>query len=222
LCQSYKIFKLKCQGREMFSGIVHETGSIKNICRKKILTLECLIREVKNCSAGDSVSVNGVCLTITDIQKESSIVKFQVVKETLNITNLIHLYKMCEVNIELSSRYGDRIGGHLVQGHVDFIGEIIFIKKDLATWTVDIKVNQEIAKNIINKGFITIDGMSITIVKVSIFFFTVAFIPYTINNSIVKNYTLGTKVNIEVDTMGKYINKYIEKTINVLKNKKKS
>ena len=206
----------------MFSGIVHETGNIKNICQKKILTFECFIKGIKNCNTGDSVSINGVCLTITDIKEESSTVKFQVVKETLNITNLIHLHKECQVNIELSSKYGDRIGGHLVQGHIDFIGEIIFIKKDLSTWTVDIKINREIAKNIINKGFITIDGMSITIVKVSNFFFTVAFIPYTIDNSIVKNYALGTKVNIEVDSMGKYINKYIEKTINVLKNKKQN
>lgn len=157
---------------------------------------------------GDSLSVNGVCLTVTKI--EDAILTVTAVPETLRLTNLCTLNVDSEVNLERALKASDRIGGHFVQGHIDFCGEIISLRSDGKNALIaEISCPNSHSKYLVNKGYITLDGMSITIIEAKHTQFNVTFIPHTQQISIVKNYHQGTKINIEVDVMGKHIEKLL-------------
>lgn len=194
----------------MFSGIVQKLSKIRSITGVNVLLLVVDCSNLKDCKIGDSIAINGVCLTIILINMKESTVSFEAVPETLKRTNLKYLSVGSDVNYELSLRYGDFVGGHMVQGHVDCLGTVKFIDNDSGSWNVGISVDINLMRYLVDKGFITIDGMSITIVKVFNDHFTIAFIPHTIQHTLVKNYCVGTKVNIEVDPIGKHIHRYME------------
>ena len=201
----------------MFSGIVQEIGKIKKISGNKTITFEILFSQAYQCKIGDSVSINGVCLTVINNNIKKLIVEFQAIPETLEKTNLKNLLCNNDVNIELSLKYGDSVGGHMVQGHVDSIGKIQFIQLKSLSLIVGISANHQILSCIINKGYITIDGMSITVIKRFKDYFTIALIPETIQRTIAKNYKIGTKVNLEADPINKYIYHYMEQKEDVFK-----
>lgn len=195
----------------MFNGIVETLG---NVIQHQ-WSHDCLHLNIQpmqawqDLSVGDSVSVNGVCLTITALQANSFSV--DVVPETLRLSNLNLLATDAKVNLERSLQVAQRIGGHYVQGHVDGVGEIIDINTDgKKALLVKIKLENNLTRYIVKKGYVAIDGMSITVVAVADDHFVVTFIPHTQAVTIVQHYNLGTKVNIEVDILGKYVEKLLE------------
>ncbi len=198
----------------MFSGIVECIGQILNVIEIdgcKQLTIAPAIA-FTDLNIGDSVAINGVCLTITQFDEKSF--QVQIVPETLRLTNLGHLEVGHLVNLERSITLQTRIGGHHVQGHVDGVGIITDIKNDNGSaLLVTISVPENIAHFIVKKGYVTLDGMSITIVDVGQNWFTVTLIPHTQDVTIVKRYQLQQAVNIEVDILGKYIDKWLQPSL---------
>jgi riboflavin synthase len=194
----------------MFAGIVETIGRILRIEKQNgcfQLTIMPLIT-FDDLTIGDSVSVNGVCLTVTTFSKENFTAI--VVPETLRLTNLGHLTVNDPVNLERALRASDRIGGHYLQGHVEGIGNIIELSPDgIDAMLVKISLSPLLAKYIIHKGYIAIDGMSITVIEAASTWFTVTFIPHTQAVTITRHYKIGSLVNIETDMMGKYIEKML-------------
>lgn len=159
---------------------------------------------------GDSVAINGVCLTVTNYNEKTFSVT--TVPETLNLTNLNDLSEGNFVNLERAMRLDQRMGGHFVQGHVDGIGEITDIQDEQGALRVTIHTSENITRYMVSKGFITIDGMSITLIDSTDTNFTVTFIPHTIQTTLVKNYIQGTKVNLEADIFAKTIEALLQKS----------
>lgn len=204
----------------MFSGIVETIGVVTTI-RQDGDNIHFSIDHsdlFDDIHLGDSISINGVCLTVTDLPS-SQVFSVTAVPETLRLTNLSAIKTNDAVNLERSIKASTRIGGHFVQGHVDACSEIIDIKSDgddamIVTFSLPAKLNPYV----VDKGYICIDGMSITVIEVGNDCFNVTFIPHTRDNTVVQNYNLGDKVNIEVDMMAKYIKKYMQEYSDVLTN----
>lgn len=202
----------------MFSGIVQEIAIVESISGHEVIVLVIHSKQLASCKTGDSIAINGVCLTVVTLDKENDLVSFEVVPETLRNTTLGQLVVEANVNLELSLLLNDFIGGHMVQGHIDGIGKIKSISYEAEAWLLVISAPEKILRYLVNKGFVTIDGMSITVIKVKDDYFTVTFIPHTIDTTIVKKYKVGTKVNLEADPIGKHVHHYMEKIQNVSKN----
>ena len=134
------------------------------------------------------------------------------VPETLNVTNLNDLFEENLVNLERAMRLDQRMGGHFVQGHVDGMGEITNIQDEQGALRVTIHAPENITRYLVPKGFITIDGMSITLIDTMKTYFTITFIPHTIQTTLVKNYVKGTKVNLEADIFTKTIETLLKKS----------
>ncbi|ASG67310.1 riboflavin synthase subunit alpha [Francisella halioticida] len=195
----------------MFSGIVQQSGEVKKIStQRNVKSFEVAFNNSQKCKIGDSVAINGVCLTITKLKNDENIATFDAVPETLDKTNLDLLQVNDHVNTELALCYGDVVGGHMVQGHVDEKSMIKNITDVSGAWMIEISASKDFLKYLINKGFVTIDGMSITIVEILDESFTVTLIPHTINATIAKDYIQDSVVNLEADATGKYIYKYIQ------------
>ena len=185
----------------MFSGIIEEIGSVKNnIDSKLTIGTDKILHGMK---LGDSISVDGVCLTIIAIDENS----FSAIisEETGEKTNLLTVSPGHSVNLERPLAFNERIGGHLVQGHIDETGTIASITIEPNSLLFSFSVSQRIQKYIIPKGSIAVDGISLTIVESRPTDFTVAVIPYTRDNTTLGTKNIGDTVNIEVDMMGKYI-----------------
>ncbi|OGT47460.1 MAG: riboflavin synthase subunit alpha [Gammaproteobacteria bacterium RIFCSPHIGHO2_12_FULL_41_20] len=192
----------------MFNGIVETIGSVSNLdveqdCVHFAITPKIAFTDLK---IGDSVAVNGVCLTVTAIYNDVFYVT--AVPETLRLTNLSQLILGSQVNLERALRVTDRIGGHYVQGHVDAVGKIISIQADgKAALLVKISFPSALTPYIVNKGYIGLDGMSVTVVVAENTWFSVTLIPHTQQVTIVNQYQVGTEINIEVDILSKYVEK---------------
>ncbi|HEU5281095.1 MAG TPA: riboflavin synthase [Gammaproteobacteria bacterium] len=192
----------------MFSGITETLGRIQQLddrddCRHFTITHHGVFDDIH---LGDSIAVNGVCLTVTAF--DASLFKASAVPETLRLTNLGYLKPGSDVNLERSIRANQRIGGHFVQGHVDTTACITDIQDDgKGAILVTFKLNPTYLRYIIQKGYIAIDGMSITVINTTNDSFTVTFIPHTKANTVVKHYQINHLVNIEVDMLGKYLEK---------------
>jgi riboflavin synthase len=201
----------------MFTGIVEGTGIIKSISKIKTANRMAVKRiEIdlgklrRGLRVGDSVSVNGTCLTATSILKNIAI--FEVVKETTKRTSLGLLKVGDLVNLERSLRINDRIEGHIVLGHVDGVGKIEDIQKIPSETKIWISVNKQTAGLLVPKGSIAVDGISFTIVDVSNEVFSVALVPHTLAVTTFKSKKKGDKVNIEVDILSKYVAKLLPRT----------
>lgn len=198
----------------MFSGIVECIGYIKSIIMQdgcKHFSISPLL-PFNDLNIGDSVSVNGVCLTVTGFTEQ----QFNVtaVPETLGLTNLDSLNTNDAVNLERSLKLDGRIGGHYVQGHVDGMGEILEISTDhSAALLVKISLPEKMANYVVNKGYITLDGMSITVIEANQNWFSVTFIPHTQEVTTTHQYKVGSKMNIEVDILGKYVEKTLSRHV---------
>lgn len=201
----------------MFTGIVEGTGIVKSISRIKTANriadrrIEIDLGKLRRgLRVGDSVSVNGTCLTATSILKNIAI--FEVVKETTKRTSLGLLKAGDPVNLERSLRINDRIEGHIVLGHIDGVGKIEDIEKIPSETKIWISVNKQIAGLLVPKGSIAVDGISFTIVDVSNEVFSVALVPHTLAVTTFKSKKKGDKVNIEVDILSKYVAKLLPQT----------
>jgi len=193
----------------MFTGIVEEIGTVVSVsqgAKAAKLTLQGnLIFE--DMHIGDSIAVNGVCLTVTEKTSNTFIV--DVMPETLRRSSLGILSKGSKVNMERAMAANGRFGGHIVSGHIDGTGEIErFVKEDNAVW-VTVKTNEKILKYIIEKGSITIDGISLTVAYVDNRCFKVSLIPHTASNTTLLTKKAGDIVNLENDIVGKYIDKLL-------------
>src|SRR5579863_1473842 len=192
----------------MFTGIIEGLGNIikfdKKTSNRSAAKMKIQLGKIaKGLKIGDSVAINGVCLTTINISKD--IAEFEMVGETIKKTNLGTLQSGNKVNIERSLKVGDRLEGHFVLGHVDGVGLISTIEKQsnqIKIWT---KVPKELSKYIIKKGSVTIDGISLTVVDVLKDQFSVSIIPHTMKITNLNYKKTGDKVNIETDILGKYI-----------------
>lgn len=195
----------------MFNGIVSDEGricalSMREGCKHFSISLPPSFHDLK---LGESVAVNGVCLTVTAFAEESF--STQAVPETLRLTNLDHLQLGSFVNLERAIKVNERISGHYVQGHVDGVGEILEIAQDAQSEALLVKISvpNHLSQYLVNKGYIALDGMSITLIDCQPNHFTVTFIGYTQKHTIVKTYQPGQLINLEVDILGKYVEKLL-------------
>ena len=189
----------------MFTGIIEKIGVVESIkVNNNSFVLEIKINNT-NYALGDSVCVNGVCLTVDKVTGETY--SFSVSPETNNITNLKYLKKDSYVNIEASLTINKLISGHIVQGHIDTTSKVVEIEKKDDSWFIKFSIDLKYSKYLIKKGSISVDGVSLTVNDVSKDEFNVMIIPHTYQNTIFKNYKVGTIVNIEIDILAKYIEK---------------
>ena len=193
----------------MFTGLAEGMGKIKDIRRMQDHMRVCVspMFEMAQCKLGDSISVSGVCLTVS--RMEGDAVHMDVSGETLSRTTLGRLKQGDVVNLERALRLTDRLGGHLVLGHVDGIGKIL--KKVLRTnsWLLKIEIPETLSRYIIEKGSIAVDGISLTINACGNGFFEVNIIPHTGVQTTLLKKNVGEPVNIETDLIGKYVEKLL-------------
>lgn len=193
----------------MFTGIVEEIGSIegiKNGDKSSKLTIRGS-KVLDKTKLGDSICTNGVCLTVTNIHSNSF--EADVMAETLRKSNLGKLRIGSKVNLERALSLETRLGGHIVSGHIDGVGEIVsLVKEDNAIW-VTIKTSSDVLRYIIYKGSVAIDGISLTVAYVDDETFKVSIIPHTLEKTILFTKVVGESVNIECDMIGKYVEKLL-------------
>ncbi|MBA4447984.1 MAG: riboflavin synthase [Nitrosopumilus sp.] len=192
----------------MFTGIVEGVGTVNKISKitKNRSAIEMTIdlgKQVKGLKIGQSVALNGVCLTATKISKSKCI--FEMIEETTKKTDLGNLKVGGVVNIERSLKAGDRLEGHFVLGHVDGVGKIKKIVKKPKEVQVYFEVPKSLAKYVVKKGSIAIDGISLTVVDIKKTLASVSLIPHTIQITNFHTKKVGDKINIETDILGKYI-----------------
>tara|TARA_B100000482_G_scaffold20918_1_gene13883 strand:+ start:63 stop:662 length:600 start_codon:yes stop_codon:yes gene_type:complete len=190
----------------MFTGIVEEVGKIHSIKGEEI-SIKCK-KILEGSKIGDSISVSGVCLTITVITEDS--LNFQISEETRAKTIFGTEDNKSFVNLERAATYESRIGGHNVEGHVENTGVCKSIKKIKDSTIVTFEADSEIINNIIVKGYVSIDGTSLTVNEIDGNLFKVSLIPHTIAETTFKNIKIGQSVNIETDVNARYIRKYVE------------
>jgi len=194
----------------VFTGLIEETGSvlsIRNSGEGKILELGA-DKVLKDTKKGDSISINGACQTVTEISSKSFSVF--VSRVTLDITTLGEFTPGRIVNLERALTLSSRLGGHIVQGHIDLRGKVKNIKKDAQGVEIDVALSGDYMKYIVEKGSITVDGISLTVVSTRGNDFKLYLIPETIENTIIKTWKPGTEVNIETDILARYVEQMLK------------
>ena len=182
----------------MFNGLIREIAKVEDFANNRLKIASQYIPEI-----GDSIAINGVCLTATKIFNNGFEVELS--PETQKIVPLENYQPNRKVHIEPALRFGDKIDGHLIQGHIDAVGEILEIIKDKNSYQVVIKTDPKIIKYVAPKGSIAIDGVSLTINEVWSDRFRLTIIPHTFENTLFKEYKIHQKVNIETDMFARYI-----------------
>ncbi len=183
----------------MFTGIIEEKGKILSISKGRVQKIT--IRSGLEVRQGDSVAIQGVCLTVTGLAKNGFAV--DVMRQTKGVTTLTELRVGDPVNLERALRVGDRLGGHIMLGHIDEIGKVIRVKAN----EYHLKIDPQNSSYLIPKGSIGINGASLTIASVKGNTFSVSLIPYTLKNTTLEELRAGTLVNIEYDYLAKIIQK---------------
>lgn len=190
----------------MFTGIVEEVGRVKALgpasdgSRKFAITATTVLEGL---IPGDSIAVNGACLTVIELDEGSFSV--DLAPETLRRTNLGDLAQDDVVNLERPLSLADRLGGHIVQGHADGTGRVSSMRPEGDCVIMGFRVPRGLMRYVVEKGFIAIDGMSLTVVKRGTSSFTVSVIPYTLEHTNLRGRRKGDRVNLEVDIVAKYV-----------------
>jgi len=196
----------------MFAGIVERLVPVVSFERRPGRTARISLdlgTYARGIRLGNSVAVNGTCLTVTAIRK--SVVSFDVIEETLRLTNLGKLAKDTRVNVERGLSLGDRIDGHLVTGHIDGTGKIIGMRRlEDGSVKVTTQVRPRLASMMVKKGSVAVDGVSLTIVDVTSNSFSVCLIPRTLSITTLGRKRAGDSVNIEVDLIAKYVKRFLQ------------
>ena len=191
----------------MFTGIIEEVGKIRQITNKSI-EIEC--RTVsEDAKLGDSICVNGICLTVIDIKSDGFTA--DVSPETFKVTSLKSVKTGDFVNLERAMKADGRFGGHIVSGHTDNTGKVKFIKKSGDFYVLCIEISAELSKYVIKKGSIAVNGISLTIAEIKENAVEIAVIPHTYENTNLKYLKPESHVNIEVDMFAKYIEKFLSR-----------
>ncbi len=194
----------------MFTGIIQAVGTIANMenrggdMRLRIATGKLSLDDV---ALGDSIAVNGVCLTVVELPGDGFVA--DVSRETMTHTSLASLKTGSSVNLEKALTLATRLGGHLVSGHVDGLGEVVSRSDDARSVHFVIRAPDELAKYIAHKGSITIDGTSLTVNQVNGAEFDLNIVPHTIQETIISGYQAGSKVNLEVDIIARYLERLV-------------
>jgi len=195
----------------MFTGIIKAVGKVERIEQQGgdlRLTISAPGLPWQEFSVGESIAVNGVCLTATGYTDNGFVTDVSV--ETMNVTSLTNLAAGSKVNLEPSVSLGERLGGHLVSGHVDCVAIIKARESDARSIKLDVEAPPEFSRYIARKGSVCIDGVSLTVNTVSANTFSVNIIPHTATASIIGDYKVGTTVNIEVDLLARYLERLLE------------
>lgn len=195
----------------MFTGIIEATGVIEAAEQRAEnlrLTVTSRIFAVDDVKLGDSIAVNGVCLTVVALDENGFAA--DVSQETLNCTTGLKLGSA--VNLEKSLRFGDRVGGHLVSGHVDGVGRVTALEDLGAHWRVEFEAPAELARYIARKGSIAVNGVSLTVNRVDNNRFEVNLIPHTWSVTTLELLQVGSEVNLEIDTLARYVERMLSET----------
>ena len=195
----------------MFTGLVQGAAKVLTIAPRdkdgaRLTFTHPLLASAK---AGDSIATNGCCLTVVDPRGEQA--SFDLLAETLRLTNLGDLRPGSIVNIEPSLRPTDRMGGHFVTGHIDDCGEITYFGQDGADWRLDIHASESLLRHVVRKGCVAVDGMSLTVADVIPGGFRIWIIPHTLEVTNLSNRKAGDRVNLESDLLAKYAEKLLGK-----------
>ena len=193
----------------MFNGIIFNTGSIKKIYKRKN-GLNIFIKsdlKISNKDIGISIACDGVCLTLISIKKK--IMEFYLSNETVKRSKFKYLKVNDLINLELPLKYGQNISGHICQGHVDTTGKILNIKKVDKSYIFDFEINFKERKNIIEKASICINGISLTVAKITKKGFNIWVIPHTLKLTNLSKIKKGSLVNIEIDILSKYVKNFL-------------
>ena len=193
----------------MFTGIIEEIGKIEEISKQgRNLKLRIKAHKILNgLKVGDSININGTCQTIIAANSDSFTV--EAVEETLRKTNLSGLKRNDGVNLERAVRLSDRLGGHLVTGHIDCVGKLKSITKKEGSFLCEFQLPEKYLTYLVEKGSVAVDGISFTVVEVKENSFTVAIIPFTLENTTLGAKKIGDSVNIETDLIGKYVERIL-------------
>lgn len=196
----------------MFTGIIKAMGTVAAMERRGgdvRLSVHSAAMPFSSYAIGESIAVNGVCLTAVALEDDSF--STDVSTETLDVTGLGDLNVGDAVNLEPALALGERLGGHLVSGHVDCMGSVVTRNEDARSVRIGIELPNEYARYVAKKGSVTVDGVSLTVNVVSRNHFSVNIIPHTAEATIIGSYTVGTRVNIEVDLLARYIERLLAK-----------
>jgi len=199
----------------MFTGIIEKTGTItsisdnKNASREFIVSVNKMFDDIKE---GDSISVNGVCLTVK--KNTNCDIYFDIINETLEKSNLGDLSIGSNLNLERALCPSDRLNGHILQGHVETVGVIVDYKKSKKEVLMSVAIDPTLLGYCIPKGSIAFDGISLTIAKINDNIIQVALIPHTLENTNLNNKAVGDSINVETDIIGKYIVRFISESDN--------
>jgi len=195
----------------MFNGIIKRTGKVRNIIKGKNYAVIEILSAMKfnKKEIGSSISCSGVCLTLEKLRK--SLLRFYISKETLKKSNFKLSKKGDIINLEKSLKFGDRVSGHFVQGHVDTTSQINNIVRAGKSWFVNFKLSNKYKKYLVTKGSITINGVSLTISKIRKDGFQTAIIPQTLKLTNLIYLKKKDVVNVEFDVLGKYIKSFLKK-----------
>ena len=193
----------------MFTGLIQGLGKVKDIRRiREEMSLTIVPPfDVSDCRVGESISVNGVCLTVTG--KQGQALTVDVSAETMSRSTLGQLRAGDEVNLERALRLSDRLGGHLVTGHVDGVGKILIKEQRERSWLFRIGIERALGRYTIEKGSIALDGISLTINDCQDTYFEVNIIPQTAQETTILRKKVGDLVNVEMDMIGKYVEKFL-------------
>ncbi|HSW48325.1 MAG TPA: riboflavin synthase [Candidatus Saccharimonadales bacterium] len=193
----------------MFTGIIKDLGKLEKK-DNALFVFEAENEFCKKLEKGTSISVNGACLTVIE-KPESNTFSVEIMPETASKTILGSLQKEDIVNLELPVTMSEVLSGHIVQGHIDSTGEILKIENDGNSRIFMIALSQSLKNQVVEKGSITINGISLTVISVNADSFTVGVIPFTWKNTMLYTAKLGDMVNIETDILGKYVEKNLNK-----------
>lgn len=189
----------------MFTGIIEEVGRLKSLRNGRIeIFCEKILSDMK---IGDSISTNGICLTVTDFSEK--FFAADVMPETFRKTSLEEIFAGGIVNLERALKVGDRLGGHIVSGHIDGVGKILKIHEDGNAIFINVSAENFLLKQIAAKGSVSLDGISLTVVDSDSEKFSVSMIPHTREVTNFKSKRIGSLVNIETDILAKYIDRLI-------------
>ena len=192
----------------MFNGIIFNKGKVQKIIKRK-KGINLFIKSnlnLKKKNLGISISCDGVCLTLISIKEK--LIEFYLSNETLNRSKFKKIKLKQNINLELPLKFGQKISGHICQGHVDFVSKVKSIKKIDKTFVFDFTYNNKSKQYLIEKASILINGVSLTISKITKFFFQVWVIPHTLKLTNLSNLRKNDQVNIEVDILSKYVKRY--------------
>jgi riboflavin synthase len=189
----------------MFTGLIEDVGRVASLVLNKqsaVLTVESSLA-LRGIPLGASIAVNGACLTV--VQKGKGTVAFDVSPETLERTSLATVEPGTLLNLERSMRLKDRLGGHLVTGHIDGVGSVHSVEKKGDFTFLSFRLAQRLGSLLVSKGSVAVDGISLTVNRCSARGFSVAIVPFTMQNTNLRGRRVGDKVNVETDLIGKYV-----------------